>query len=1597
MTQDPKSDPIYAEVAQRLYQQLQPQLAKPTLMDYAAMPGQGIMETTHAIATGLGVGGGDAMTQELARRRPPGSDTLTGQVLTGAGSTVPFLASGGVGAAAEALGATTATGAALTTATVGGLGMAAEGGNGYLRAKAAGATEEQALAAGFLTAPGGLLEIVPTAKWAQRFGGVLGRLSAKEGGSLIRTMVQEGAENALQEFGQDYWANLIAKEIHSPEEAASLLEAAQSAPSSAIVGALFGAASHYYAAHTPAETPQVPVPQVTPTQVAPVVNTEAEDAAISRMTPEESKKWNEEAYRRGVERVIVPADVLEKRGLTRPEEYRQERARELMDKPISELRKLLTSVTFNEERELKEAHPERDDKWFANVADLRAKARDPFDPAGDRAALELKRLGIEPAAARPYHAEDVLNAIWAKEGANAVAAERAAQVYEETGSRHKAAIAGDEVRGGIVEEAKADDLIGLGPVYSPFGSPPADDEATLGTVIGRKMQGTLENTLPPGVQPVNKQQVMDSYLNVLRQAGSDSKMLQGGVPEQYAGTYHPLNNVVRETIWGDLATASHEIGHALERAVFGFDPAQSPWSGAAAAQKNVSAKMQGELYRLGKDLYKDVVPNGGYLREGFSEYTRLWLTNHDVLMQQAPEFTRWFETELLPKYPNVMEAMKAARESSDIYRAQGSHARADAQRVQENSLANRAAKAMKMARYLTSNQAWVNSQVFATKFDEHMEKRLGRPLGRTESVNEAVNASRLVSAAALKQLVEDGTTLDDGSTVTGASLKQVLAPIAGREEELFEVLYARTARARWDFRTQALDPNTGKPVQGVSVATPADPGISLADAEHILQTADPLVLEAAQGIHDWLQRVTDFIASVDPDLGNKLRTLGDAQDALHPGGWDNFWMPLRRWAEHFNDPLSSPRESTRGKSRRAEVTKQAKGSGLPVKDILPEMLKAVRERIEMAYMRVPVARMLDIADVYPEYAAPFIRVAGEEDVLATKEALAAAAKPLVDGGPVEGDIDTIGSLVSYLQAPVYNAMTRDPIIPFYRNGKMRYYEVDRTVYTGMLAMNQQQLRSSLAIILNKLKNFSVMTTTGLSPRFGAILNPMIDLPVFVLNTKYYANPVAALGTWLRYSTYSFMDGLSNGRFHKMMQDPAYEAYKKILLEYGQSYHVNSGRADVTANRLLRTRTANNLSPANMVDFVASIVSATEKAGRVSEMKGALKAIGWDFKSPLTPEQVMMARIAGKQVTVDYTQAGDIARQANQFIPFFNAPIQGTVAIARGAKHHPYRFAAYMAAFMALTMKLWDKNKDDEDYIELPIEQRARYWHFKVNVNGRPEFFRVKKPQEIAVITSIVEELADADYRKRGVKLGELASSTASLMLPGVSAPYMVEPLQLALNKDFRTGQNIMPQRLESLDAAGYAYEQTNEWITKAANFIGRTINVSPIKVDHFLNAYFSGLGQDVLNAVGLGADLGEREPTASDMLILGAAFKRGGPTTMQSQAFVDFYRALEIADGRSKSKEHPETPEQFRIRKMLEDAGAAINSIQYVRDNYLKTNKDRDAAMAEMRTMARKAADMAVAGIADPYVFEIQKNIASMKRQALDMKAGKIPFQGVLR
>lgn len=1122
------------------------------------------------------------------------------------------------------------------------------------------------------------------------------------------------------------------------------------------------------------------------------------------------------------------------------------------------------------------------------------------------------------------------------------------------------------------------------PEATPADLPPGVGAPVMGAPIGRKLQGTTDNTLPPGVPPIGKQELLDQYAAVKQAAGSAAPMLQGGVGRGALGNYSALTDVVRQKKWGDLGTATHEIGHALERAVFGWTGAQSPWSGGQASRAGVLPKAQGELYRLGKDLYGKTVPAGGYLREGFAEYVRTWLTDSDALMTKAPEFTRWFDTQFMadPKMVDVLGAMQQGRAASTRWRLQGSFNRAAEQTYKPMSPEERLGRAGQALRYLTSAQAWTNGHAMADTMERTFEKRLGRPLQANEKLVDLFDSVRRQADPALKMLVEDHTGLDDGVSVTGKSLMQELAPAQGKYDLFHQYTWAKETESE------------GQMAAALGVA-PKDTGLSPEDAAAIIEQTErehPGVAQAANGYYAWKDRVNDFIGSIDPELGEHLRSYDEKRrtildDPTHV----STYVPLHREVTDM-EGLGKSSRGTGSKARTMTTSRERLGSGRPVKDILPEILKQTRERIEMAYRRAPLLRMTEMMDAHPEFAAPFLRMARSEDQVQFASALADARKPLIGQGNIDASSDMLGSMMSAFSKPMPAAGGRDVLMPLFRNGKTDLLELDRNVYKALTNLSSPQFSALWHNLLTVPKNVVVMGATALRPVFGLVLNPMVDLPTFLLNTRYYSNPATALAQWMRYTAYSLVDGLSEGRLHKMLKDPYYDAYKKLLLEYGQSYHVNAGRADVSAKRVMQTTGRRFVSPGSLIDYAANIISATEKAGRVAEVRGALKEMGWDGQRVLTPEEVQQARVSGKQVTIDFSQAGDIARAINQVVPFFNSPIQGTVAFARAAKDHPMRFAAGASAALGLGLACWNSNKDEEWYQEMPLDERSRYWMKRVNVNGRDEIFRSKKPQEFAAISTVLEELADAVYHKRQARIGQAMWEAIKIAAPTPQLPVLLnEPIQLLTNEDFYSGTHIIPDSQESLAAAGFNYEQKGDFTTKGAEAIGRWTNTSPLMVDHFLRGFFGGLPRDVMDITGMGAGLNGRETGASEIPIGGAAFKAGGMLNSHAQALQDFYRQFEIADGISKSKEHPETPEQARIRTMLTDAGAALSAMGYVRATYLKTNKERDQAISDMVQLARKAATMAAKGEWDPVTFEVQRQIQTTRRNAYDLGAGVLP------
>src|SRR6188768_987979 len=241
---------------------------------------------------------------------------------------------------------------------------------------------------------------------------------------------------------------------------------------------------------------------------------------------------------------------------------------------------------------------------------------------------------------------------------------------------------------------------------------------------------------------------------------------------------------------------------------------------------------------------------------------------------------------------------------------------------------------------------------------------------------------------------------------------------------------------------------------------------------------------------------------------------------------------------------------------------------------------------------------------------PLIRLASEKNRTVYNAALQQARVALNANGDIgpEGN-DLLGSAMSFFAKPVVVPGQRDPIISVYRNGELVPYEINADLYKGLLNLHAPQFKETWArMLLTGPKNMVVLGSTAMNVAFGWVTNPMMDLPTFVLNTKHYGNPALALANWTKYSLYSLLDGLSGGKLHSAVKDPFYDAYQKLALEFGQSYHVNSGRYGTSAKRLLKTGAQRMIDPGNVFDMAGKLIGATEKAALVAEIKGYLKSI-----------------------------------------------------------------------------------------------------------------------------------------------------------------------------------------------------------------------------------------------------------------------------------------------------------------------------------------------------------------------------------------------------
>lgn len=220
------------------------------------------------------------------------------------------------------------------------------------------------------------------------------------------------------------------------------------------------------------------------------------------------------------------------------------------------------------------------------------------------------------------------------------------------------------------------------------------------------------------------------------------------------------------------------------------------------------------------------------------------------------------------------------------------------------------------------------------------------------------------------------------------------------------------------------------------------------------------------------------------------------------------------------------------------------------------------------------------------------------------------------------------------------------------------------------------------------------------------------------------------------------------------------------------------------------------------------------------------------------------------------------RFLTQLVPFLNARLQGLYKLGRegvaptarlltgqekpGDRERAIRFGAVTGAVALASMALMLAYRDDDDWKKREEWDRDAYWWFKVGDTA----YRIPKPFEIGAIGTLAERGLDTALDGFDEESSKLFAKRLGAMVTDTFAmnpvPQLVKPLiDLYANTDSFTGRPIETMGMERLSKAnriGVGTSATAQLAGKATSLVG----LSPVQLDHIVDAYFSWLGTHIV-------------------------------------------------------------------------------------------------------------------------------------------------------
>ena len=222
--------------------------------------------------------------------------------------------------------------------------------------------------------------------------------------------------------------------------------------------------------------------------------------------------------------------------------------------------------------------------------------------------------------------------------------------------------------------------------------------------------------------------------------------------------------------------------------------------------------------------------------------------------------------------------------------------------------------------------------------------------------------------------------------------------------------------------------------------------------------------------------------------------------------------------------------------------------------------------------------------------------------------------------------------------------------------------------------------------------------------------------------------------------------------------------------------------------------------------------------------------------------------------INFSRRGShpVARIITAAIPFLNARFQGLDVFYRAAagnystvKQSPGKTQANFlirgGLLAGLTAMYWAMSSDEEWYKEETEEVRDNNWLFKVS-DGMPPL-RLPIPFEVGLLFKVVpESFLETTYGDRSAREAFLSAKrgvVSTLEVNPLGAQMFAPLIEAGLNHNFFTQRPIVPMYVDTkIEPA----KQTTAGTTELAKFVGESLNMSPIKIDHVISGYTGTIG-----------------------------------------------------------------------------------------------------------------------------------------------------------